>query len=332
MSNEVSNNLMVPEASNVPAHIRNAELAQRANADAAAGISTGQPPRIKLSGKQFVLVDGNGDETPFPQSKMVLGPDDAVYLPIILLRAKLTLSKNWYVTAFNPALEAVAPDCFSLDALRPDPASLVKQAESCVVCPQNAFGSGKDQAGNATKGKACADTKILAAFVPGFGIHSLKVPPASLKNFGLYVKQLSSAGVPLNMVKTFVGFDPVSTFPVLVFKFGGYVGEALIPKLAELAESQEAEDIINPTAYIQVAQAPALPAPAKKGTLQLSDDDLGLGIETAHAAPAAPAAPATAVPVTSTRVVAPASVVAPAAPEPAKAPPSDAELMAELGL
>jgi len=257
------NDLMIPSMAEVPSYILDATLARQANDDAAAGISTGMPPRLKLSGKQFTLVDANGDEAAFPAGKMVIGPDDNAYLPMVILRAKKPLQKTWYATAFNPGEEGKSPDCFSTDSLRPDPSSPSPQSELCANCPHNAFGSGTDQNGNATKGKACSDTKTLAVFIPGSRktetdpkAYMFKIPPASLKNFGMYVKQLSAAGIPLGTAKTLVAFDLAQTFPVVVFKFGGFLPQDTLPKLAEIAALPEVEDIIA-----GMSSAPALPAP-----------------------------------------------------------------------
>jgi hypothetical protein len=258
------NDLLIPSMAEVPSYILNPELARQANDDAAAGISTGMPPRLKLSGKQFTLVDANGDEAAFPAGKMVIGPDDNAYLPMVILRAKKPLQKTWYATAFNPGEEGKSPDCFSTDNVRPDPTSPSPQSELCANCPHNAFGSGTDQNGNATKGKACSDTKTLAVFIPGSRktetdpkAYMFKIPPASLKNFGMYVKQLSAAGIPLGTAKTLVAFDLAQTFPVVVFKFGGFLPQDTLPKLAEIAALPEVEDIIA-----GMSSTPALPAPS----------------------------------------------------------------------
>jgi len=276
----MSNDLMIPDKADVPAHIRNPELAKQANEDASAGISTGFPARIKISAKQFVLVDGNGEEKPFPPTKMVHGPDENVYLPVIILRAKKALSKSWYLKAYNPNEEGVSPDCFSNDSERPDASVAAPQCDTCAACPHNAWGSGKDQEGNATKGKACTDMKMLAAFVPNFGVHSFKLPPASLKNFGLYVKQLSAAGIPLGTVKTLVGFDLAETYPILIFRFGGYLPEAHMDKITELAASEEAEDAIGGITA-STPSAPQLNAPSEEAktpeVINTPDDDMGLG-------------------------------------------------------
>ncbi|MFA5429498.1 MAG: hypothetical protein WC279_14940 [Sulfurimonas sp.] len=333
--------LMIPNAADLPAHIRalTKDVARQFNEDAAAGISTGAPPRVKLNGKQFVMVDGNGTETPFPPAQMVPTPDGNVGMPVILLRAKKAFTKQWFAAAFNPNVETQAPDCYSLDGERPHPASLAKQSEICANCPQNAFGSGHDQNGVATAGKACSDNKILAAFVPGFGVNQFKLPPASLKNFGIYVKQLSAASLPIHLVKTLVMFDSKASFPVLMFAYNGVVDEKAVAKIQELMNSPEAEEIVNPVfaaaapkqvpattgniapaAAVQTAQAaPAQAAPAQAAPAQAAPaaevmtDDLGLGLgaKPAQAVPAQAATQSAAAPITSV---------------------SDDQLRAELGL
>lgn len=283
----MSNDLMIPSKNDIPAYVLNPELAKQANEEAAAGISTGYPARIKLSGTKFAMVDGNGDEKPYPPSKYVIGPDENQYMPVVVLRAKKALQKAWYLKKYDPNSDDFqAPDCFSNDSERPDPSAASKQAETCAMCPNNAFGSGTDQNGNATKGKACSDSKIIAVFVPNFGVHSFKIPPASLKNFGLYVKQLSVNGIPLGTVKTLVGFDQTMTFPVLVFKFGGFLKQANLPELEALSLSPEVDEIVAGMT-VTGSSAKALPAPAKQVSTTVDDDDLGLGSGEAEAEAAA---------------------------------------------
>ena len=330
----MSNDLMIPEASSVPAYLRNPELARKANEEAASGISTGYPARVKLSGKQFTLVDGNGDETPFPPASLVAGPDGNVYLPVIVLRAKKALSKSWYAMAYNPNSDVFqAPDCYSEDSERPDASATAPQSDTCAACPQNAFGSGKDQNGAPTKGKSCSDTKILAVHVPGFGVHMLRIPPASLKNFGLFVKQLSANGIPLGTVKTLIGFDLAETYPIMVFKFGGYLPENLIPKLAEMSESIEVCEIVEARTAPAAAKQVAAPVQVKETpgvkdaiavqqpvVAELVEDDMGLGLNTP--APAKVSKP-------RAKKEAPATVQQATA---GAAEISDEQLMKELGL
>jgi hypothetical protein len=319
------NDLMIPEKGSIPAYLLNPEHAREANAEAMAGITTGAPPRVKLAGKQFTMVDGGGVETPYPPAKLKAGPDGNLYLPLVVLRAKPAIQKSFYAGAYNPNAEATAPDCFSNDGVSPDPAAGHVQCALCANCPKNAFGSGTDQSGNATQGKACTDNKIIAVFVPNSGIHQFKIPPASLKNFGIYVKQLSASGLALGSVVTYVGFDMAATFPVLVFKFGDYVPQGSIEKLADLAQSLEAEEIVQ-TRIVGAKKALPAPAPAPvsapvSAPAPVSADDLGLDT------PAPPKAtrgrPAK---------VAPAEAAAPVGQATPVASATDEEIRAELGL
>lgn len=241
----------------IPAYIL-ARAAQAAadNEAALAGVSTGGVPRIKMNGTKFALVNAEGEETPFPQGKMVVGPDDNLYLPVIVLRAKVPLQKAFYLEAYNPnAAEFNAPDCASDDSIRPNAGVSNPQADACAMCPQNAFGSGRDQNGNPTKGKACTDNKIIAVYVANHGVFQLKIPPASLKGFGAYVKTLTGNSIALTDVTTYIGFDPNASFPIMVFEFGGYLPEKFLAPLAEKAASQEVIDIVGPV--VTPGSAPA---------------------------------------------------------------------------
>lgn len=115
----------------------------------------------------------------------------------------------------NPA----PPACF---AIGPEPSMLIpsenspaKQAQTCVACPNNQFGSASNG-----KGKACKNTRILA-IVPATALESdeeapiwvLAVPPASLKAFDGYVGKLSSQHrtVPVGVV-TEITLDPTTDY------------------------------------------------------------------------------------------------------------------------
>jgi hypothetical protein len=300
----MANEIMIPDVAELPAYILNPELARQANEDAAFGVSAGFPPRIKMAGKNsFALVDGNGAETTIPMGQMFKGPDDNFYLKTVVLRAKKELQKVWYATKYSKDGEGQAPDCFSNDGVKPDATIAAPQCDTCANCPHNAFGSGVNDSGQATAGKACTDNKILAVFLPNKGPHSLKITPAALKNWGLYVKALTSRGILVGNVFTLIGFDQAATFPVLTFQYGGPIPETAVGKLAELSRSAEVEEIVTQRI---TAQASSKPAPAKAATKPAAkekvtpikkdepkvEDDLGLGLEevTKEAEPVAQAA------------------------------------------
>jgi hypothetical protein len=269
------------------------------NAAAVQGISTGFPPSIRIKGSKFRIVDGNGEENVLKASDLA----ENEFLPIVILAARPGLHKQFYAAAYDPnQTEAFAPDCFSTDGITPDASVAKPVCGTCAGCPNNAFGSGRNQAGQPTKGKACADSKILAVAYKGL-VYMFKIPPASLKNFGVYVKNLTTRGIPLGNVLTYVGFDDNADYSMFQFRVGGWVPEAALERIMALAQSQEVQDIIKPVGYTSAPVAPAKleqaaakaaeeappakteaePAPARRGRPKKD--------ETASAAPA-PAAQA----------------------------------------
>jgi hypothetical protein len=273
---------MVPK--DIPQFAVAIHQAKAMNADALAGISTGFPPSIRIKRNGFRVVDGNGDELNLKPADLAGGE----YLDIVILAAKPGLNKVYYEAAYDPnQVEASAPDCFSLDGVTPD-ASIAKPVNPvCATCPKNAFGSGRNAAGQPTKGKACADSKILAMFRKG-SVYSFKIPPASLKNFGLYVKNLTNRGVPLGNVITYVGFDEDADYSVLQFRVGAFIPESAKDALVAVAGSQEVADIVKPSGYT------ALPPPktdaevdAKEAPKQTTAEDT-LGKPSNPAAEAVP--------------------------------------------
>jgi len=237
---------------NIPAHVVSLEQARVMNADAIQGISTGFPPSIRIKGSKFRIVDGNGEENVLKATDLA----DSEFLPIVILAAKPGLHKTFYAAAYDPnQTEAVAPDCFSMDGTVPDPSVAKPVCGTCAGCPNNAFGSGRNQSGQATKGKACSDNKILAVAYKG-GVYQFKIPPASLKNFGVYVKNLTTRGVPLGNVMTYVGFDDNADYSVFQFRVGGWIPENAMERLMALARSQEVQDIIHPVGFNAAPVAP----------------------------------------------------------------------------
>lgn len=218
--------------------------------DLLSGISAGAPPRIKAQLGKFRLVVG-GEETAIPTKQLVEGE----YLPVVILGAKRDFNKTYYAEAYDPADEPDAPDCWSLDAVKPDPSIQNPISKSCAGCPMNQFGSGRNASNQPTKGKACVDTKIIAVAYKG-GVYQLRITPASLKSFGAYIRALKERAVSPGNVVTYIGIQDDMDYTVLTFLAGARVPEKNIPQLAELSGSEEVKAITNPT-----FSAPALPAP-----------------------------------------------------------------------
>lgn len=73
----------------------------------------------------------------------------------------------------------------------------------CSKCPLSQWGSGRDTAGNPTRGKACQERRRLFVMVPWslLPIH-INVPPTSLKPLKQYFSKLIGLGLPYYSVVT----------------------------------------------------------------------------------------------------------------------------------
>ena len=242
----------------VPAFLANRTVA---NDVFAAGIQTSAGfPTIGCKGTRFV-VKSDGEETVLP----------TVEIAVVLISAKQNLDKTYYASKYDPnATEAKSPDCFSKDGIRPDASATMKQCESCAGCAMNQFGSGIDASGNPGKGKACADTKMLAIFANN-GVYGFKLTPSSLKAFGHYVKETSRRGVDLSTAITVIGFDPNFSYPVFTFNFGGFLGEEQVGKIQALKGSPEVADIIGGTATLVSPAVASAPVQIEAAAAPVSD-------------------------------------------------------------
>ena len=209
---------IVPSDLQVPAHLAGkvgvpSVLAQ----SLVGGLPTSDGfPRISIKGSRFRIVDG-GTETLLDSTK----------LDIIVVGANPRLSKTWYEKPWTPDAEPSAPDCFSLDGVGPHIDSTKPQNDLCASCPQNAWGSKITPQGQQVK--ACADQKrlaVVAADDPTGSVYLLQVTPGALKGLNSYQKELSTRGIPPEIVKTTVSFDTDASYPKLKFSFGGFIDEA----------------------------------------------------------------------------------------------------------
>lgn len=166
--------------------------------------------RVKYEGEEVPLVDNEGDAIPS--------------IKVVLLKANRHISKNYYGSKYVEG-SSDAPDCFSLDGERPDPAAPHKQNELCATCPKNRFGSRVTDEGK--KAKACSDNRRLVIIPEGDfanerfgGPMLLRIPPTSLlelKKFGELVKR-AGGGHNYNTIITRLSFDMDASYPKLQFK------------------------------------------------------------------------------------------------------------------
>lgn len=208
---------LVPTNIQVPAHLA-AKVGQPSalSQSIASGITQGQAfPRISIKGARFRIVE-DGTET-------VL---DTTALEVVIVGANPKLSKTYYAKAWDKDAEPTAPDCYSLDGIKPHPESESPQNDMCAGCPHNAWGSKIGPQGQLLK--ACTDQKrlaIVAADDPDGPVYLLQVTPAALKGLNAYHKELSMRGIPAEIVRTKITFDTDASFPKLKFGFGGFLDE-----------------------------------------------------------------------------------------------------------
>ena len=210
---------IVPSNIQIPAHLAGKVGAPSVLAQSlTGGLSTGGDgfPRISIKGSRFRIVDG-GDETVLDSTK----------IDVIIVGANPRLSKTWYEKAWTPDAEPSAPDCFSLTGVGPHTDSTNPQNDLCASCPQNAWGSKLTPQGQQIK--ACADQKrlaVVAADDADGSVYLLQVTPGALKGLNAYQKELSTRGIPPEIVKTTLSFDTDASYPKLAFGFGGFIDEA----------------------------------------------------------------------------------------------------------
>lgn len=253
----------------LPAHLA-AAIGRPSSVMAAAltGLSTGSALRLVANQGRFRIKDGS-TETVLPD----------LYLDVVIVGALPGVTKSFYVTAYKPGdeKENKQPDCSSLLGDVPDSNVPNKQSTNCAACPQNQWGSKISPSGKEIK--ACSDYRRIALVSTDDPetVYQANIPPASIKAWGKYIKELSMRGVDVTMVVTrlslqehewvfnFAGFTNAETFeatrPLLdsstVNEVLGTLGRTSAPALAAPAS---APALAAPTP-VQVAPAPA-PAPA----------------------------------------------------------------------
>lgn len=188
--------------------------------NAAAALGTGGGGgvnKISLKQSRFRLVV-NGVETVLP----------VLAIQVALLRVNDGINKTWFEKAWNPDAEPTQPECSSDDGILPRLDSPKRQANDCASCPWNQWGSSINPT-NGKKTKACQDSKRMAVIPPGpngrftskeVESFQLAIPPASLTDFGSFVRSLGNMPTPAayNMVVVEVSFDTEATFPKLNFR------------------------------------------------------------------------------------------------------------------
>ena len=207
--------------------------------------------RIKYQGEETPILNADGDPV--------------ASIEVVLLKANPHITKNFYDQGYSEGASE-APDCFSLDGVRPDATAPNRQATTCAQCPKNVFGSRITPAGK--KAKACQDNRRLA-LVPANDLDNetfggpmlLRVPAASLADLAMMGKNLKARGFPYNAVTVRIGFDMEASYPKLTFKPIRPLSDDEAEKVMELLHDERLERILAEAVELKDEPAAAAPEP-----------------------------------------------------------------------
>ena len=95
-------------------------------------------------------------------------------------------------------------------------------------------------------------------------VYGLTVPVSGMKGLREYFKSLANFGVNPEETVTQLGFDDDASFPKITYALKGYVPEASLPVIEQIAQSDEVKIAIRKMAG---SSAPALAAPKEAPAL-----------------------------------------------------------------
>ena len=126
------------------------------------------------------------------------GPKAFTELPVVILRYR-DGRVLWGSKFGEKDGSGEPPVCISENKL----VGVGQPGGECAVCPLNQWGSARDDAGNARRGKACQERRRLFVIAP-FSLLPLhfNVPPTSIKPIQQYFAKLVGMGLPYYAVKT----------------------------------------------------------------------------------------------------------------------------------
>ena len=178
---------------------------------------------------------------------------------MVIVRAAATLSKVFYQGGFVDGSNS-APDCWSSNALVPDPGVLAPQCESCLLCPQNKFGARITESGK--ESKACSDTKRVAV-VPLDDLENesyggpmlLRIPAASLTELKGYSDKMKQFGFKYFQIGTRIRFDLDVAYPKLLFQAMRALDDDEAVRVVALRDDPRTIRILNEiTEHVEPAQ------------------------------------------------------------------------------
>lgn len=250
-------------SSNVPAHIQRLVTSSAAKLSTdLASTSNATVPRLSIKSGKFRFVLGDDESAKFNSVKVAIVGSDP---------QGGRMAKTYYGGAYDPS-NTSPPDCSSSNGLTPDVWVNNPVAQSCARCPKNAFGSGVNAQGQATKGKACKDSKWLWVVPldelskPQPQFYLLSVPIMSIKALSGYGREVAKSGVPMHFLVTEISTDDTVDYMSLSFTQSGYLDEDQCQSAEVMAVEREWVELIGDTSVeppqtLQVTHAPKTSSP-----------------------------------------------------------------------
>lgn len=251
---------VTPFKANLPAELQGAFDIDALAGDLYEGVSGGFAV-VSFRGSKWRIKHG-GEERP------ILKDDEPVpSLECVLIKASKSVSKIFYAEGYEEGDDS-APDCWSIDGIRPDSASANIQSETCAACPNNVWGSKISPQGKKTK--KCGDNRRVAVAPLGDitnealgGPMLLRVPAASLADLATYGKGMAAKGFPYNAIGTRIGFDLDASYPKLTFRPIRKLNNDELAEVAGHFQGESLANILDVPQEIAAAPAPAVKEPPK---------------------------------------------------------------------
>lgn len=209
-------------------------------------------PVLSIKGKNFsVRMEG--------QTNPLIDPNTGYavqFLDVVLANASASIAKSFYVKGFVDG-DVDAPDCWSLDGIRPDNSVINKVSLTCQTCPMNAFGSRMTENGKAAK--ACSDARRVAVVMPhqldaeAVLTMLLRIPQSSLKNLKQYAQLLERNGFEPNSCITRMSFDIHEAYPKLIFNFVAALNDDQYDRVTEIAEAPMTKSMLEAPDFSETA-------------------------------------------------------------------------------
>lgn len=228
------------QALQLPAHLA-AFQSQKLSKTVTANIGSSAPPYVSIQGNRFNLIDAAGNEQPVGAFDASIG----VYLDCTVVDVNEHLSKVYYTDKFDPGAQNYQPPiCWSDNGIGPSRQASTPQNALCGPCKWNEWGS-KTSAVTGKGVRACADQQKIAVMVAGFPTpFLLRIPPASLKNFGAYAGQFAGQQFDMDLMVTRLSFEQQGV-GMLLFNAVGWIDEAVAGAIAQLRQNKATDAMIG---------------------------------------------------------------------------------------